>query len=75
MSRLLFLAAIVALVYLLLKSYRRSPRKPHTPEATEDMVCCAYCGVNLPKSESLLADGKCFCNEAHRRLHSGDQAD
>jgi len=72
MSRLVFLVAIVALVYLLLKSYRRPSRKPHAVEVTEDMVRCAYCGVNLPKSESLLADGKRYCNEAHRRAQAND---
>lgn len=69
MSRLLFLAAIVALIYLLLKSYRRPPRKPPTPEVTEDMVRCAQCGVHLPKGESILAGGKYYCSEAHRRAH------
>jgi uncharacterized protein len=69
MSRLLFLVAIAALVYLLLKSYRRPPRKHHTPEVTEDMVRCAQCGVHLPKGESLLAGGKYYCSESHRRAH------
>lgn len=68
MSRLILLAAIIAVIYLVLKSYRgRSPKQP--PERTEDMVRCAQCGVHLPRSESILADGKYYCSDAHRRGH------
>ncbi len=67
MSRLLFLAAIAIVVYLVLRSLGR--RAPHQgqPGRTEDMVRCAYCGVHLPKSESILTAGKYYCSDAHRR--------
>lgn len=75
MSRLLFFAAVVAVVYLLLKSYRsraagqnahaRTDRAGHA----EDMVRCIYCGVHLPKSESILSRGEFFCSDEHRRQH------
>lgn len=75
MSRLLFFAAVVAVVYLLLKSYRSRAagqnahaRTDHAGHA-EDMVRCIYCGVHLPKSESILAGGKYYCCEAHRLAH------
>ncbi|MFA6120329.1 MAG: PP0621 family protein [Sideroxydans sp.] len=68
MSRLLFLFAVIAVVYWLLKSYRKQSPKQDVPAATsEDMVRCTQCGVHLPKSEAMLADGKFFCGEAHRR--------
>ena len=68
MSRLLFLFAVIAVVYWLLKSYRKQSPKQDAPAATsEEMVRCARCGVHLPKSEATLADGKLFCGEAHRR--------
>jgi len=75
MSRLLFLAAVVAVVYLLLKSYRSriSEEKPSAraepPVHAEDMVRCVHCGVHLPRSESIMAGGKFFCCEDHRRAH------
>ena len=65
MSRLLLLIAIAAVVYLLLKSYRRSP-PVRRGTAAEDMVRCAYCGVHLPKSEGILSGGKFFCSIEHR---------
>jgi len=67
MSRLLLLAVIVALVFLLLKSYSRSAGRSRPPEPVEDMVCCARCGVHLPRSESILAGGKSYCCDAHQR--------
>lgn len=74
MSRLLFLLVIFFVIYWLLKSYRsqlgkdRSAADAATP--AEDMVCCAHCGVHLPKHESTMAGGKYFCCEAHHRTHN-----
>lgn len=65
MSRLLLIIAIVAVVYLLIRAYRKkTPQQDVT--ATEDMVRCAHCGVHLPKGESVQADGRYFCSAEHR---------
>lgn len=65
MSRLLLLFAIAGLVYLLLRSYRKNlPERDRT--VVDDMVQCAQCGVHLPKGDSISAEGKHFCNPAHR---------
>ena len=63
MSRLIFLFAIAALVYLLLKSYRKETSAKPEPE---DMVRCAHCGVHLPVSESVRDGELYFCSAAHR---------
>ncbi len=65
MSRLLLLVAIAAVVYLLIRSFRRSA-PPQEGPAVEDMVRCAQCGVHLPRSESVQADGRFFCSAEHR---------
>ncbi|OIR19358.1 hypothetical protein GALL_02380 [mine drainage metagenome] len=73
MSRLLFLLAVIIVVYLLLKSFRgqvpKQPSKNDTSAEAEEMVRCAQCGVHLPKSESILAGGNFYCSDAHRRAH------
>ncbi len=74
MSRLLFILAVAAVVYWLVKSYRTGnpgarPSDPAGPRPAEDMVRCIYCGVHLPKSESIMDGGKYYCCEAHRRAH------
>ena len=76
MSRLIFIVAIAAVVYLLLKSYRNrisgeQPQgRPEPPPAhAEDMVRCVHCGVHLPRSESIMSGGKFYCSEEHRRAH------
>jgi uncharacterized protein len=33
----------------------------------ERMLACAVCGVHVPESEALRAQGEFFCCEAHRR--------
>jgi uncharacterized protein len=72
MSRLLFLLALVIVVYLLLRSLRKQPPKQSdsAPAATEEMVRCAQCNVHLPKSEAILAGGNFYCSDAHRREHT-----
>lgn len=71
MSRLLFLAAVIAIVYWLLKSYRKQlPREDNASMQAEDMVRCVHCGVHLPKHEGIQAGGKFYCSEEHRRIHA-----
>jgi uncharacterized protein len=66
MSRLIFIIALVAVVYWLLKSYSKKPPQKTETKVSEDMVRCSHCGVHLPKSESILAGGDFFCSDAHR---------
>jgi len=63
--KLLLLA--LAIWLLLLRQYRRSVDEAPgaQPEAPEDMVCCAFCGVHLPKSESIFKQGAYYCCEEH----------
>lgn len=72
MSRLLFLAVVIVVVYWLLKSYRkRLPEEDTKPMQAEDMVPCVHCGVHFPKHEGVRADDQFYCSEAHRRAHTG----
>lgn len=65
MSRLIFLFAIAAVIYLLIKSFRKNLPEENMGK-TEDMVCCAHCGLHLPAGESISANGLQFCCAAHR---------
>jgi uncharacterized protein len=71
LGRLLLLLAIVALVFWLLRGYRRSlDGKEKTRRAEiEDMVRCAQCGVHLPRSESIESGDRFFCSAEHRRSY------
>jgi uncharacterized protein len=66
MSRLLLLFVIAAVVYLLIRSYRRKSEAAAKEAVTEDMVRCAHCGVHLPRSESIRAGDKFYCCAEHR---------
>lgn len=72
---LLFVAAIVVLVWLIRSARRRddgpgspprSEEKPRDAGDREAMVACARCGVHLPRSEALQGRGGWFCGETHR---------
>jgi len=66
MSRLLLIIAIAAVIYLLIRSYRKQPQQQDKTITAEDMVRCSHCGVHLPKGESVEADGQFFCSTEHR---------
>lgn len=54
---------------------KRAPKRDVPPDAAEveTMVRCAQCGVYLPVTDALAADGRHFCNEAHRRAATPPQ--
>ena len=68
MARILLLLVIAFLIYLVFRALFRSPAKtdeakPQAPTAAEgeDMVACARCGVNVPRSETREIDGRLVC--------------
>jgi len=80
---ILIVVAVVAVVWLLRRALAGpgAPAQP-PPEGGEpqvdvrgELVGCAQCGVNLPKSEAYAArgvlpgaDGRFYCSEEHWRL-------
>ncbi len=73
MSRLLFFAIIAVLIVWILRKFIRNDIDDNNDSSStesEDMVCCDYCGLHLPRSESVIKDDKFFCSEEHYRLSS-----
>lgn len=75
MVKLLLLAIIVWLLFLIIKRYSRSLRKG--PDATRDsdpalMVQCRHCGLHVPKSDSIVTGDDYYCCEEHRRQSATD---
>lgn len=77
MGKFLLLVALGAIVYFLLRNYKRAIARqqgadrqaaPAERPSGEDMVRCAHCGVHLPRSESYLSEGKLYCSDEHRLL-------
>lgn len=72
MGKLLVLIGLGLVIYLLLKNYQRSLNRPDpappSARGPEDMVKCAHCGVNLPRSEAIFSRGEFFCTPEHQRL-------
>ena len=71
MFKILLLIAIGFVVVGLFRAYQRSlgqPTAPRRDDVVEDMVKCAHCGVNLPRSEAIYSGGEFFCTPEHRQL-------
>jgi uncharacterized protein len=77
---LLWLTVAIIVVFWLVRSknttktknvFRPKADNNATATDTEPMIECAYCGVHIPVSESVVApSGAVFCSEEHRRLRS-----
>jgi uncharacterized protein len=70
MIKLIIIALAIWLVITILKRYRKGLDEADNMASRdsasgEAMVQCAYCGVHLPKSESLQSNGQFFCSQAH----------
>lgn len=68
MGRILLLLIIGFLIYLLFKGFFKSATKkeaqpPATTTQGEDMVTCARCGVNLPRSSATEEGGRLVCRD------------
>lgn len=72
MARLIFLVLAVALVFWLLRRFRQPSADKHDAGRAEDMVSCAHCRLNLPRSEALAASDRYYCCEAHRHEAMSD---
>lgn len=64
----LLLIAFICVVWWVFKKRAQRPvqHRPVAPEP-EMMVVCAYCGVHLPKSDSISGNGSFYCSEVHRQ--------
>lgn len=73
MQKLLFFVVLALIVWRLLSAGKqRSNRQPPiASRPAEQMVVCARCGVHQPLSESVEADGRHYCCDAHRREAAG----
>lgn len=63
MGRILFFLLIGLLVWWLVKGLSKPKVRDATeqPDKVEDMVACARCGVNTPRSETREEGGKFYC--------------
>lgn len=71
MLKILLLVVVGLIAYAILKKYSRSVQTPPSAreaKAAEDMVKCAQCGVNLPRSEAIYSQGEFYCSAEHRKL-------
>jgi uncharacterized protein len=69
--KILLLLVVGFAVWAVIRNYQRSLDKPPASageKAVENMVKCAHCGVNLPRSEAIYSGGDFFCTPEHKQL-------
>jgi uncharacterized protein len=76
MGRILFWLLIAVAAYLGYRWWRIKhsalSRDERERPQVETMVRCEVCGLNLPQSEAIGADGRWYCGEEHRRIAGRD---
>ena len=72
-ARLIIIAVAVWLAIHFLRRvlHYLNPSKTAPTESAKNMVRCAQCGLHLPESEAIAYQGRHYCCQEHRRLHSG----
>jgi uncharacterized protein len=77
MGRVIFLLIVAFLIYLLFKGFFRLQTRKREGELAasrtgkgEDMVACARCGVNLPRSDARLDGALFYCRDNPRCIAS-----
>jgi uncharacterized protein len=71
LSKFLLLVVAIIVIYFVVKGLARKRRDRATTPPGEQMVPCAHCRVNLPRSEAIEATGRFYCCEEHRRFGTG----
>lgn len=71
MSKFVLLVVAIVVIYLVVKGLARKRRGRAATPPGEQMVPCAHCRINLPRSEAIEATGRFYCSEEHRRLGAG----
>ena len=74
MSRVLFFVLLAVVIWLLYRGATRRTGERELPAARsasgEDMVSCARCGVNLPRSEARPEGALFYCRDNPRCIAS-----
>lgn len=73
MTKILFVIVVTIGLVLWFKHMGRAKRDLDAKKQTEveDMVRCQVCGVNMPRSEAILSQGRIYCCEDHRLRDQG----
>lgn len=78
MSRIIFILVLLAVGFVLLKSWQRKKyiqkkaqdlqrSTPFSKQPTK-MVRCSYCELHIPEQQAVVDGGRTFCCQEHARL-------
>jgi uncharacterized protein len=73
LARIILLLVIGFVIWLLFRGFLRAQTRDENaapPKDVEDMVACARCGVNMPRSEAREEGGKFTCRDPSTCKHA-----
>lgn len=63
MARILFLVALIAVLYYVIKRMAASWQQNNAPDQTQKkLVQCSRCGTHVPQNESIVVHGQYYCS-------------
>jgi uncharacterized protein len=71
---LIFVVLLLIVIWLVRRALRASNKKggiAEKPPVQGELVSCARCGLNLPRTEARESQGVLYCSEEHARLGRG----
>ncbi len=82
MRNLLLFLLLLFVIFQVRRSFVRKPPATRAPEEgpdagaavppqaieSEEVLPCAHCGLHVPETEGLRAQGRFYCSAAHRDL-------
>lgn len=74
MAKILLLAVVIWLAFLILRRYLRSIQSDRTPDQQDAavMVQCRHCGLHIPQNDSIAVNEHYYCSEEHRKQSETD---
>jgi uncharacterized protein len=70
MGRIVFFILLALVGYLVFRAIQKRNLPPaQPPSPVEDMVRCARCGVNIPRSTAVANDGDFRCRDEEPCAH------
>ena len=71
---LIITVALLAMFFnswLKLRAQKPPEKKPKPKKIrNEPMVRCEFCGIHIPKSRAVEADGRIYCSKKHQHAHA-----
>ncbi len=61
--KLIIVALVVWLGFVLVKKFRKPPSNIATKSSANKMLACSVCKTHIPENEAIIQNGKVYCSK------------